>query len=54
MRNSESFHDYETAGHPGKIGTYNAVQQHCWWPGLRTLMLRLNLITDGLSLQSIQ
>ena len=24
----KSFHDHETAGHPGKIGTYNAVKQH--------------------------
>ena len=31
----KSFHDHETAGHPGKIWTYNAVQQHYWWPGLR-------------------
>jgi len=32
------FHDHETAGHPGEIGTYNAVQQHYWWPGLRTFV----------------
>src|SRR5882762_6274594 len=31
-----SFHDHDTAGHPGELGTYNAVQQHYWWPGLRT------------------
>ena len=24
------FHDHETAGHPGEIGTYNAVRQHYW------------------------
>jgi Integrase zinc binding domain len=24
------FHDHETAGHPGEIGTYNAVCQHYW------------------------
>ena len=24
----KSFHDHETAGHPGEIGTYNAVRQH--------------------------
>ena len=29
------FHDHEIAGHPGEIGTYNAVRQHYWWPGLR-------------------
>ena len=33
----KSFHDHETAGHPGEIGTYNAVQ-HYWWPGLRTFV----------------
>ena len=32
------FHDHETAGHPGKIRTYNVVQQHYWWPGLRTFV----------------
>ena len=30
----KSFHDHETAGHPGEIRTYNAVRQHYWWPGL--------------------
>ena len=34
----KTFHDHETAGHPGEIGTYNAVRQHYWWPGLRTFM----------------
>jgi hypothetical protein len=33
-----SFHDHETAGHPGELGTYNAVGQHYWWPGLRTFV----------------
>jgi len=32
----ESFHDHETAGHPGELETYNAVRQHYWQPGLRT------------------
>jgi hypothetical protein len=32
------FHDHETAGHPGELGTYNAVRQHYWWPGLRTFV----------------
>ena len=32
------FHDPETAGHPGELGTFNAVQQHFWWPGLRTFV----------------
>ena len=34
----KTFHDHETAGHPGEIGTYNAVWQHYWWPGLRTFV----------------
>ena len=34
----KSFHDHETAGHPGEIGTYNAIRQHYWWPGLRTFI----------------
>ena len=28
------FHDHETAGHPGKLETYNALHQHYWWLGL--------------------
>ena len=28
----KTFHDHQTARHPGEIGTYNAVQQHYWWP----------------------
>ena len=34
----KSFHDHETAGHPGEIGTYKSVQQHYWWPGFRTFV----------------
>ena len=34
----QSFHDPETAGHPGELGTYNAIQQHYWWPGLHTFV----------------
>ena len=34
----KTFHDHETAGHPGELQTYNAVQQHYWWPGLRTFV----------------
>ena len=30
----KTFHNHETAGHPGELQTYNAVQQHYWWPGL--------------------
>ena len=26
----KTFHDHETAGHPGELGTYNAVRQHYW------------------------
>jgi hypothetical protein len=31
------FHDHKTAGHPGELGTYNAIRQHYWWPGMHTL-----------------
>ena len=31
----KTFHDHKTAGHPGEIGTYNAIRQHYWWPGLQ-------------------
>ena len=36
----KTFHDHKTAGHPGEIGTYNAIRQHYWWPGLRTFAYR--------------
>ena len=29
------FHDHETAGHPGKLETYNLVKVHYRWPGMR-------------------
>ena len=32
------YHDHETAGHPGKLETYNAVKDQYWWPGLRTFV----------------
>ncbi|KAJ3524273.1 hypothetical protein NMY22_g11070 [Coprinellus aureogranulatus] len=28
-------HEAPTIGHPGEIGTFNAVQEHYWWPGMR-------------------
>ena len=31
----QNFHDHITAGHPRELGTYNAIRQHYWWPGLR-------------------
>ena len=34
----ELFHDHETAGHPGELETFNAIQQCYWWPGLRTFV----------------
>jgi hypothetical protein len=34
----KTFHDHQTAGHPGELGTYNAVRQHYWWPGLKTFV----------------
>jgi len=33
---AQMFHDNETAGHPGKLETYNSIWHHYWWPGLRT------------------
>ena len=33
-----SFHDNQTAGHPGKLETYNSIRHHYWWPGLRTFV----------------
>ena len=30
------FHNHPTAGHPRELETYNSIQQHYWWPGLRT------------------
>ena len=30
------FHDNETAGHPGKLETYNLIRHHYWWPGMCT------------------
>jgi Integrase zinc binding domain/Integrase core domain len=32
------FHDHETAGHPGELETFNAIQHHYWWPGLQTFV----------------
>ena len=28
------FHDHKTAGHLGKLETYNLVKAHYWWPGM--------------------
>ena len=28
------FHDHKTAGHLGKLETYNLVKVHYWWPGM--------------------
>ena len=33
-----SYHDLETAGHPGELETYNLVKEHYWWPGLRSFV----------------
>ena len=32
--NVKLYHDHETAGHPGKLETYDLVRQQYWWPGL--------------------
>src|SRR5271163_2566897 len=34
----QRYHDHLMAGHPGELQTYNAVQEHYWWPGLRTFV----------------
>ena len=33
---AKMFHDHPMAGHPRELETYNSIQQHYWWPGLRT------------------
>ena len=33
-----SYHNLETAGHPGELETYNAIQQYYWWPGMKTFV----------------
>jgi RNase H-like domain found in reverse transcriptase/Integrase zinc binding domain len=32
------YHDHETAGHPGKLETYDGIRQNYWWPGLQTFV----------------
>jgi hypothetical protein len=32
------YHDYETAGHPEELETYNEIRQNYWWPGLQTFV----------------
>ena len=32
------YHDDLTAGHPGEMETFNAVNEHYWWPGMRTFV----------------
>ena len=34
----KSYHDHETAGHPGELQTFNSVREHYWWPGLRSFV----------------
>jgi hypothetical protein len=34
----KSFHDHETARHPGELETFNSIWQYYWWPGLRTFV----------------
>ena len=48
------FHDPETAEHPGEIATYNAVQQHYGWPGLRTFVKNYVQGCGELQLQTIK
>ena len=35
---TKMFHDHKTAGHPEELETFNSIQQHYWWPGLRTFI----------------
>ena len=35
---AETFHDHETAGHPGELKMFNSINHHYWWPGLRTFV----------------
>ena len=32
------YHDHKMAGHSRELETYNLIQQHYWWPGLRTFV----------------
>jgi len=32
------YHNAPTAGHPGKLETYNALHAHYWWPGMHTFV----------------
>ena len=32
------YHDADTAGHPGQLGTYHVVSHFYWWPGLRSFV----------------
>ena len=34
----EKFHNPTTAGHPGKIATYNDIAKYYWWPGMQTFV----------------
>ena len=35
---AKTFHDHEMAGHPGELETFNSINHHYWWPGLRTFV----------------
>jgi Integrase zinc binding domain len=35
------YYDYEMAGHPGELETYNGIRQNYWWPGLWTFVKKL-------------
>jgi Integrase zinc binding domain len=34
----QRYHDHLTAGHLGKLRTFNTVKEHYWWPGLRVFV----------------
>ena len=33
-------HDHPTAGHPGRVATYELVSRNYWWPGMRKTIAR--------------
>ena len=34
----QRYHDHPTAGHPGEIATYKAINGSYWWPGMRVFV----------------
>lgn len=34
----QQYHDHPTAGHPGQLGTLEAIRKSYWWPGIRKVV----------------